>query len=142
MTTTTKTATTGDDRVHPGFPHRHLGETELCNIRPKRKHAEQPSDPAELGQGHSPLPWSTAWADHQSAVLSQHAGVALCGSTDLAHKNATYIVLCVNTHATLVAALEQALRWFDARSELVDSAQDNGVRDEVSHALNQARGGE
>lgn len=41
----------------------------------------------------------------------------------------------LDQHAKLVAALRRVLVWFDSHSGLVDSAQDDGLRDEVSALL-------
>lgn len=103
---------TGD---HKRTPHVQRGTCR--NWRPQ----QPPPPPADGTVGHSPLPWRT---EGDVVVGAGGRTVAACDgphSVKTDYANAAFICLCVNSHDSLVGALERLLA---AAEELHDKLSD------------------
>jgi len=150
-TTTTKTATAGRTCADCGYSESQHGIPKL-HLPCKGFQADAPPEHdaglRESEQEHTPTPWQAA----NNWIMRRHptcdVRVAVCDaytapkqpSDPRDRANAMHIVRCVNSHESLVDALQQVNTWLVAPA--VDKETVSEMQKIVVDALRQAREGE
>ena len=102
----------------------------------------------DVKANHSPLPWAVAF-NHRGHGHGDYGVIETDRNTLIAkvetapcvdaHANAAHIVLCVNSHADLLAACKRMRKWQVEPWGTDDSAANESVIDDMDAAIAKAQ---